>query len=184
MMTSFKKLIWISALLVLAACASERGAHVASTDGSIAMPSSLKASMTVGQITGGGSWLFDPDAVRDSEFQDALKKSLAAHGLLADDNAAYRIEADISTHLTLGGLNEDKTAEETVAYQVIRQADQKIFGTTIKTTYTLPDSTAGSYAATPALGRIDKKRAAFDKITADNLAQFMQQLSTWNLGAN
>jgi hypothetical protein len=186
MMISFKKLFCIAALLMVAACASPsgRGDQVASTDTALAMPASLKSSIEVGQVTGGGSWLFDPDAVRDSEFKDALKKSLAAYGVLADDKPVYRIEADISTHMSLGGLSEDRTAEETVEYHVVRLADLRIFGTTIKTTYTVPQSNAASYATTSGLAWGNKKKAAFDKITADNLAQFMQKLSTWDVGAN
>src|SRR5262249_53287208 len=127
-----RKLICV-AVLLLAACSthSDQTAPAAPT-------TSLKSSIAVGQITGGGSWLFDPDAVRDSEFKDALQKALAAQGYLAADNATYKIEADITTHLTFADGNEERTAEESVDYRVVRLTDLKIFGETIKTSYSVP----------------------------------------------
>ncbi len=118
--------------------------------------------MAVGYITGGGSYLFDPDAVRDSEFKNALKKALAAQGLLAEDNAAYKIDADISTHLSDGSATTDKMAEETVVYHVLRVADHKTFETTIKPTYDVPGTTTAAYAGSTASGWGHKKIEAYD----------------------
>ncbi len=129
------------ALLAVSACASasKPGAMVLEVRAEtiIADNSALREAITVGAVEGGKEtnplWTSE---VSNEDFAEALRQSLAAHAMLAIDDGAYRLDAEMEElKQPLAGFNVSVTAR--VRYMLTALAsDETVFAETIETKYT------------------------------------------------
>ena len=115
-----RKILILSAALCLTACAtaSQPGAMVPEVTNAniISSGSKLNQSVSMGTVDGGKDtnplWT---SQVSNEDFAQALEQSLAAHAMLATDNATYRLDAEmVELKQPFAGL--DLTVTSTVKY--------------------------------------------------------------------
>jgi hypothetical protein len=141
----------------------------------------LANSMIVGEVSGGNSFLINPDGISDNEFKEALGKSLQARSLLTANGGNVRYRVDAVMDLTYHTAWNSTPVDGTITYTIYRLTDnQKVFEQKIQSGF------AGEHQNI-ALGVVlfggsavnNGHRYAYEKVATDNLASFIGTLNSW-----
>ena len=166
-----KHLLAVIAALALASCASS-----AQIGGMVAVPSSqldansqLQSAVSLGNILGGqGTQGLRASEVSSLAFEEALRQSLAAQGILAQDEARFRLDAQLEGIVhPLFGYN--MTVTSTVNYTLTEIATSSVV-------FQQEISESDTAALAVAFSGEDRLRLALEGSIKANITSFIELL--------